>query len=84
MATDADEINIFLDRCIHYLFGGLVQAKIDYLESGIAIRPGNHFSAPVVPIKPWFGYQYPEFSLWFHQISRQDRNSQSGTILFPV
>src|SRR5579875_3263149 len=50
----------------HDLLGGLVQARVDDLDPGVAQRPGHHFRAAVVTVEPRLGDDHADrgLALW--------------------
>jgi hypothetical protein len=61
MATEADEVDIFLNGGIYDLLGGLMKTEIDDFKASVSIGARNDFRPPVVPIETGFGDKYPGF-----------------------
>ena len=54
---EPDRVDIFLYRRRGNLLGGLAQAGVDHLETGVAEGACNHFGSAVMPVQTGFGDQ---------------------------
>jgi hypothetical protein len=76
---ESERVGVFLNNSLHDLLGGLMQAGIDNLKTGITQSPSDHFCAPIVTVEAGFGDYDPIRSL--HQYFSIEG---VGTLLFRV
>ena len=51
MAREPDGVGVLLDRGLGDLLGGLVQARVDHLEPGVAQGACHHFGPAVMSVE---------------------------------
>ena len=75
---EADQVGVLLDRGLHDLLGGLVQAGVDHLVAGVAQGPGHDLGAAVVTVEAGLGDDDPQHERRLADVTHATRRPRTA------